>query len=82
MFTNPMLLSDPSPSVFVTVGEISNDDPIAIAVSSIFAYPNPFKDNTSFVIKNKSNSLVRLNVYNIKGQLIKHWMLNTDVMAH
>jgi hypothetical protein len=26
--------------------------------------------------------LVRLNVYNIKGQLIKHWMLNTDVMAH
>jgi hypothetical protein len=78
MFTNPMLLSDPSPSVFVTVGEISNDDPIATAVSSIFAYPNPFKDNTSFVIKNKSNSLVRLNVYNIKGQLIKHWMLNTD----
>jgi len=78
LFNNPMMLSDPSPSAFVTVGESDNEDQVNAIEFSLTAMPNPFQSNTSFEIKSQPNTLVKVNVFNLKGQLVKHWEINSD----
>lgn len=43
LFNNPMMLSEPSPSVFVTVDATPNEDQVNPVDFSITAMPNPFR---------------------------------------
>lgn len=76
LFNNPMMLSAPSNVVTVNVG-VANDDNIAPA-HSVSVSPNPFGSNASFSIQSKANQSVNLDVYNVKGQLVKSWTITTD----
>lgn len=69
LFTNPMLLSEPSNAVTVRIG-VSNDDLVSNPVS-VSVHPSPFKDHTQFSINAKANNEVTLEIFNLKGQLIK-----------
>lgn len=78
LFNNPMVLSDPSPSVTVVVGENANEDPVQSPVFFANAYPNPFGAFTEIRMKSLANSEIKLSVYNVKGQLIESWSGITD----
>ncbi|HPV14244.1 MAG TPA: Omp28-related outer membrane protein [Candidatus Cloacimonadota bacterium] len=69
LFNNPMLISGPSNVVSVSVG-VANDDVVSSPVS-VSVHPTPFKDYTQFSINAKANSELELEIYNLKGQLIK-----------
>ncbi|GEM_PF-571929 len=49
----------------------NNDDVLPIPVSKVQCYPNPFNPNTTIRFGLLEDSNVKLNIYNIKGQLIK-----------
>lgn len=76
LFNNPMMLSGPSNVVTVSVG-VANDDQIA-PPASVNVYPNPFSDRSSFEIRAKASSEVKLSVFNQKGQLVKCWKARSD----
>ncbi len=51
---------------------VSNDDPHTPANTALKGnYPNPFNPETAIRFSTKESGPVRLNIYNIKGQLIK-----------
>jgi hypothetical protein len=52
-------------------GTVANEDHVALLSSSLENYPNPFNSETSIVFNVKSPGHVKLDIYNIKGQLIK-----------
>lgn len=79
LFNNPMMLSEPSPSVFITVDSTSNEDQVNVLDFSMTAMPNPFQANTRLRIKSAPNSEVKLSVYNMKGQLVRAWTVNSDI---
>ncbi|MBN2828685.1 MAG: T9SS type A sorting domain-containing protein [Candidatus Cloacimonetes bacterium] len=72
IYNNPLTTSSPSNSVFVTVenGTVGNDENVADISSSLSNAPNPFSavSNISFSLKAKEQ--VKVEVYNLKGQLI------------
>ena len=78
LFNNPMMLSEPSPSVFVTVGETSNEDLVNPAGFSINAMPNPFHGQTSLRAKSAPGSEVKISIYNLKGQLVQRYQTHSD----
>lgn len=49
---------------------VSNDDLVSNPVS-VSVHPSPFKDHTQFSINAKANNEVTLEIFNLKGQLIK-----------
>ena len=69
LFTNPMIVSEPSNIVTVRTG-VANDDLVSNP-TSVSVHPSPFKDYTQFSINAKANSEVELEIFNLKGQLIK-----------
>lgn len=69
IFTNPMLISEPSNIVTVTVN-VSSDDAVSTPIN-VSVFPSPFKEYTQFSINAKANSELELEIYNLKGQLIK-----------
>lgn len=53
---------------------VSNIDPsIPQPQLTISCYPNPFSDKSSITVKASKSSLYKLNIYNIKGQLIRSY---------
>jgi len=70
LFNNPMLLSEPSNVVTISVG-VSNSDELAPAIEKVSVYPNPFSAITNIEIQTKASQSVRLDIYNLKGQLVK-----------
>lgn len=79
LFNNPMMLSVPSPSVFITVDSTSNEDQVNPVDFSMMAMPNPFQENTRLEIKSAPNSAVKLSVYNMRGQLVRTWTVHSDL---
>ena len=59
-------------------GVVSIDDPVVI--QSFLNAPNPFSNSTTFSFALKKTAHVNIDVYNIKGQLIKN-VLNEDMLA-
>jgi len=57
---------------------VPNDDEIAPALTNVCAYPNPFQENTTFQISGKSNRPVTIEIFNLKGQLIRRLATKTD----
>ena len=50
---------------------VGNDDEIQIANTQLYGnYPNPFNPETTISFDLKDPSQVRLDIYNLKGQLI------------
>jgi len=50
----------------------ANEDEVLPAITlKLTSYPNPFKQNVNITLQSKSNALVNMAVYNIKGQMIK-----------
>lgn len=78
LFNNPMMLSMPSPSVFITVDSTSNEDQVNQIDFSVIAMPNPFRVNTSLQMKSAPNSEIKLSVYNMKGQLVRTLTAHSD----
>ena len=78
--------NDPSnPAVVIPVeitAYVSNDDPgVAPLVTRLEGnYPNPFNPETAIRFSLKDSGKVRLNIFNIKGQLVRT-MLNSDLNA-
>jgi flagellar hook assembly protein FlgD len=73
-----MMVSAPSNEVTVIIGESSNDEDVAQVIHSITASPNPFNSVTSFAIRGKANDQVSINIFNIKGQIVKSLSTNLD----
>lgn len=71
LFNEPMLLSPPSDIVTISVG-VENDDLVASPLS-VNVHPSPFKDHAQFQINTKENRPLKLEIYNLKGQLIKSY---------
>ncbi len=78
LFNDPMMVSAPSNEVTVIIGESSNDEDVAQVIHSITASPNPFNSVTSFAIRGKANDQVSINIFNIKGQIVKSLSTNLD----
>ncbi len=76
LFNDPMMLSEPSNVVTIGVG-VANDDMVASPMN-ISVHPSPFKDSTQFTINAKAGSELELNIYNLKGQLIKSLQVQND----
>jgi len=66
---------DYSPKIIYTLSDgVSNIDPtITQPQISISSYPNPFSDISSITVKASDPGLNTLNIYNIKGQLIRSY---------
>lgn len=73
LFNNPMMLSEPSPSVFITVDSTDNEDLVSAADFGLKAIPNPFQTMTNLEIKSEPNTAFTVTVYNLKGQAVKKW---------
>ena len=53
---------------------VSNEDHVQPTnLFSIVSYPNPFRQDLSIKINNKDSVPSDINIYNIKGQLIRTW---------
>ena len=53
---------------------VSNEDQIQPTnLFSIDTYPNPFRQDLSIKINNKDSVPSEINIYNIKGQLVRTW---------
>jgi hypothetical protein len=72
IYNNPLTTSNPSNSVFVTVenGTVGNDENVADISSTLSVSPNPFHSISNVHFSLKSNDKVKVEVYNLKGQLI------------
>ncbi|HQP33165.1 MAG TPA: T9SS type A sorting domain-containing protein, partial [Candidatus Cloacimonas sp.] len=77
IFTYPLVFSSPSNAVTISIN-VPTSDEIAPALKSVSVYPNPFKTTTNFQISGKANRPVTIEIYNLKGQLIKHLATKTD----
>lgn len=77
LFNDPSYMSPPSPVVVVLVG-VDNDDLVNTPVNSITVHPNPFNNVASFEISAKANHQTSLEIYNVKGQLVKTMLVQTD----
>jgi len=76
-FNNPNEVSEASNVVTVMIS-VANDDNVAALQESVSCYPNPFHDLTNINIKASNNSPVALDIYNVKGQLVKSLSAKTD----
>jgi len=70
IFSNPLDFSNPSNTITIQVS-VSNDDELAPGLESFSVFPNPFRENLSFRIKTKTARSVQVDIYNLKGQLVK-----------
>jgi len=77
IFTYPLVFSSPSNAVTISIN-VPTSDEIAPALKSVSVYPNPFKTTTNFQISGKANRPVTIEIYNLKGQLIKRLATKTD----
>jgi len=67
-----LLESDPSATVELYIEAVANEDPLlAPAEIGMKLYPNPFKADTQIIYMIPQNTLVSLEIHNIKGQLIR-----------
>jgi len=78
VFSDPTALSDPSPSVVIIVG-VANDDLVTTPEFGIKVNPNSFSSLASFEISSKANLNTRLEIFNLKGQLVNSLAVVTDV---
>ncbi|MEA1972749.1 MAG: FlgD immunoglobulin-like domain containing protein, partial [Candidatus Cloacimonadota bacterium] len=64
----------------IAIGTVDNDEEVAQPVSYILQqnYPNPFNPSTtiSYNLINESSNNAVINIYNMKGQLIKQFSEN------
>lgn len=67
-----LLESDPSESVEVYIEAVANEDPLQLpAQFSMKLEPNPFKADALIRYAIPQNAAVKLEIYNLKGQLIR-----------
>jgi hypothetical protein len=77
VFSDPTNMSDPSPTVVIIVG-VANDDLVATPEQSIKVNPNPFSNIAHFEISGKANLSTRLEIFNLRGQLVNTLAVSTD----
>jgi hypothetical protein len=82
MFQNPYQLSGPTPIVTVHIGEVSNQDDIISPVSKVNVHPNPFSSVANFAAVLKSRQATYMQIYNVKGQLVRTLQLLPDAKGH
>lgn len=82
IFQNPYYLSDPSPVVTVTIGTSANEDDLGTPVSGIVVYPNPIVKSTTFDMSLKGSKKAQMNIYNVKGQIIRSFDISPDAKGH
>lgn len=73
LLSNPMIISEPSNIVTITVGETSNEDLVNPVTLSVNTSPNPFRGDVSFSVKSRTDSVVNISIYNVKGQVVRSW---------
>jgi flagellar hook assembly protein FlgD len=61
------------------VDSTSNEDQVNAATFSMTAMPNPFQGSTSLQMKSLPNSEIKLSVYNMRGQMVRAWTVNSDI---
>jgi len=77
LYSDPSNLSDPSPIVTVIVG-VENDDLVAIPETGVKVSPNPFSQSAGFSITAKADLRSQMQIYNLKGQLVRSMPIHTD----
>lgn len=78
LFNDPMMVSDPSNVVTVQIGPSDNEDVTNPDLAQISVSPNPFKTSTTMTVKAANNAPVAIEIYNMKGQLVKSYRQVTD----
>nr|MDK2850662.1 hypothetical protein [Candidatus Cloacimonadota bacterium] len=78
LFSNPMMNSEPSPSIFIEIEGTATEDLVNPAQFSISAMPNPFLDQTILKTKSAPNEELNISIFNIKGQLIQNFKAHSD----
>jgi hypothetical protein len=71
IFNNPITQSLPSNVVNVHIGPVSADNQVINAVETMQIYPNPFKTSSTVYLTGKANAHVSVDVFNVKGQMVK-----------
>lgn len=61
-------------------GQTDIEDLVMVPVFSMSNYPNPYNPVTSIKYDLAENSLVRMDIYNVRGQLVKT-LLNQEMLA-
>jgi hypothetical protein len=71
----------PTYSIPVTLNPVSNNDNINPLITSLTGnYPTPFNPSTSIRFSLKDAGKVRIQIYNLKGQLVKN-LINSDLQS-
>lgn len=76
VYNNPESESNPSNSI--TVQTVGTDNPIPFNTQLIGNYPNPFNPHTTISFSVNNNKNVKIQIFNIKGELVKT-LLNSSV---
>lgn len=77
LFSDPSYMSDPSPIVTVLVG-VANDDLVNTPVNCVSIHPNPFNTCATIELNLKANLSAKLDIFNVKGQLVNSMDAVTD----
>ncbi len=80
VYSDPSNMSAPSTTITIIVG-VDNDDQIVTPQLGIKISPNPFSSHTAIEINAKANLKSKLEIYNLKGQLVKTMQVLTDTQG-
>ncbi|HPT72791.1 MAG TPA: T9SS type A sorting domain-containing protein, partial [Candidatus Cloacimonadota bacterium] len=58
-----------------------NDDQVSQVIPRISCYPNPFNSETTISYNLSTKGQVELNIYNIRGQLIRHLVNDKQILG-
>lgn len=67
------------PAILEINDDFNNSVDVAYKTGFVSIYPNPFNPTTSFRYYLEAKSNVALQIYNIKGQLVKDFNLGTEI---
>ncbi len=72
IYDNPLTNSEPSNVVTVIVenGTVGNDENVATIGNTLSISPNPFSQVSNLTFSLKQNDDVKVEIYNVKGQLV------------
>jgi hypothetical protein len=73
-------INNPSITIPIHITTVPNSDPAIVPVVTTLEgnYPNPFNPETTINFSLKESGKVRINIYNLKGQLVKQ-LIDTEL---
>ncbi len=72
IYNNPLTTSEPSNTITVVIedGLVGNNENVATLNNTLSVSPNPFSESSNLSFSLKSADDVRVDIYNVRGQLV------------